>query len=225
MIWLRVQHDETVSQTYRLVHPVRHHQGGKLVARDHLLGQREPGPRFWDQGPQCANRSRSGRRQVAMRSVRACCCPPERLPIANPPFGRLRPLPRPNTIFGESCAYLVSLVPAAVLDHIRFWWYVWGKNWFVVARRRFADSAVWAAATYFLWLNRMGTRPRRTQSRAPARRKSPIKNLHSGMRRFSKLWRCRAAKSNPLIFSADSTGMPRRATAIYAIHAGSSRGS
>ena len=54
MIWLRVPHDETVSQTYRLVHPVRHHQGGKLVARNHLLGQREPGPRFWDQGPQCA---------------------------------------------------------------------------------------------------------------------------------------------------------------------------
>lgn len=49
----------------------------------------------------------------------------------------------------------------------------------------------------------------RTQGRVAAQRKSPIKNLRSGTSGFSRLWRCPAAKSNPLIFSADSTGMPR----------------
>src|SRR5208282_5009234 len=43
---------------------------------------------------------------------------------------------------------------------------------------------------------------KRTQPGSVARRKSPIKNLHSGTSGFSKLWRCPAAKSNPLAFPA-----------------------
>lgn len=42
-----------------------------------------------------------------------------------------------------------------------------------------------------------------------ARRERIIKNPHSVTSAFSKLWRCRAAKSNPLIFTADSIGGPR----------------
>ena len=50
---------------------------------------------------------------------------------------------------------------------------------------------------------------RRPQSRATPRQKKSIRNLHSGTRRFSRLWLCPAAKSKPLIFNAGSIGMPR----------------
>jgi signal peptidase I len=67
---------------------------------------------------------------------------------------------------------------------------------------RFADPAARVAAAHFLWLNRTGTRAKVAPERLAARRKSPIKNLHSGTSGFLKLWRSLAAKSNPLIFRA-----------------------
>jgi len=127
---------------------------------------------FGIKGRSVLNRSRSGRRQVAMRSVRACRCPPERLPMASPSFGRLRPLPRSNTIFGESCAYLVVLVPAVVLDHIRYWWYVLEKNWFVVARL-FADSAVLGSCNSFLMAEKEGNTNEKNAVEGPRTTKKP----------------------------------------------------
>jgi len=48
----------------------------------------------------------------------------------------------------------------------------------------------------------------RAQSKTAASPRNPIKTLPSGMSGFSRPWRCPAAKSNPLISSADFTGMP-----------------
>jgi len=92
--------------------------------------------------------------------------------MASPSFGRLRPLPRSNTIFGESCAYLVVLVPAVVLDHIRYWWYVLEKNWFVVARL-FADSAVLGSCNSFLMAEKEGNTNEKNAVEGPRTTKKP----------------------------------------------------
>ena len=59
-----------------------------------------------------------------------------------------------------------------------------------------------------LWQNRIGIGARRTQARTTTRPKKPIKNRHSGTSRFSKPWRCPAAKYRAPNFPATSTGIP-----------------
>jgi hypothetical protein len=50
---------------------------------------------------------------------------------------------------------------------------------------------------------------KRTQVRAAARPKKPIRNLHSGTNGFSRPWRYPAARSNPPAFSALTAGVVR----------------
>src|SRR5208282_2077706 len=57
-----------------------------------------------------------------------------------------------------------------------------------------------------LWLNRTGTTKRKMRARALVRRKSNIRIRHSGTSGFSRLWRCRAARSRRPTLCACTNG-------------------
>gem|GEM_PF-222480 len=100
-------------------------------------------------------------------------------------------------------------VPATLIDCVHFFLYALRKKWFVVPVFTGSEMLRSCCATPYLWLNKTGTPTKSVQARGPERRKSNIKNLDSGTSGFSRPWRCPAAKSRSLFYSADSTGIPR----------------